>query len=128
MAGEDASNEDRERALFAGLRRQVKQEQGTRSKELSQDEEDQKKDRELRGKFMMWMLGILIGLLTVVNVGVLALASFQLLQLDAVTLRIWLTATLVQAYGIVLVIAKYLFPQQGQAKQKPRTRPLRRPN
>tara|TARA_R110002096_G_scaffold80736_1_gene188884 strand:- start:783 stop:977 length:195 start_codon:yes stop_codon:yes gene_type:complete len=63
------------------------------------------------------MLSILIGLLAVVNGGVLTLAFFDKIELGETTLSIWLTATLGQAYAIVRVIANNLFPNKASRAQ-----------
>jgi hypothetical protein len=86
--------------------------------DLSQDDHDRIQDRLLRQGFMRWMLSILIGLLAVVNGGVLALAFGEKIQLGETTLSIWLTATLGQAYAIVRVIANNLFPNKASRHDK----------
>lgn len=86
--------------------------------DLSQDDHDRIQERILREGFMRWMLSILIGLLAVVNCGVVALAFCGKIQLGETTLSIWLTATLGQAYGIVRVIANNLFPKKASRPTK----------
>lgn len=79
---------------------------------------DAQQDRKLRVRFMYWMLGILIGQLYVVNVGVIALAAFAIIDVEEWTLRIWIGGTLLEVFGVVLVIAKYLFPSEGTGRNK----------
>lgn len=79
---------------------------------LTQDEEDQKKDRELRAKFMLWMTLVLVFQLTFVNGTILGLAIPGIIKVEEWTLRLWIGGTLLEVFGIVLVIAQYLFPKR----------------
>ena len=90
------------------------------SEDMSQRDQDLKKNRELRERFMNWMLAILISQLAVVNVAILALTWFDKIKLEEWTLRVWIAGTLLEVFGIVLVIANYLFPSGKRREGKQR--------
>jgi hypothetical protein len=81
-----------------------------------QDEEDRKSDRELKrsyGKKFFWVLAF--QLLTM-NMAFI-LVGCERLTFDRWTLEIYLSGTLLQVFGVVLVITKSLFPVEKPEKK-----------
>jgi hypothetical protein len=83
-----------------------------------QDEEvaDRKIDRKLRRGYAIWVLAGTATQLLIMDVAVIAYGIVTLRRgqvIDVWSVRAYLLATLAQVFGIVLVIAKYLFPRQG---------------
>ena len=83
-----------------------------------QDEDvaDRKLDRELRARYAKWALAGAGTQLAIMNAAVIAYGTVTLLRgqiIDVWSVRAYLLATLAQVFGVVLVIAKYLFPRQG---------------
>lgn len=70
---------------------------------------DQEQDRELKKQYATWMRRILIGQLTLMNI-IIILVGCRLLNLDSLTLQIFMGGTLAEAFGVILVITKSLFP------------------
>lgn len=79
------------------------------SKALTQDELDQKSDRQLKERYAFWFLIILAVQLAVMNL-VFICQGLQWLNFDEVTLRFYTTSTIAQVFGVVFIIANSLFP------------------
>lgn len=74
---------------------------------------DLQQDRELRKLYAKWFIWILIGQLAVMNL-VLVGAGIGYLAFEKWLLDLYMGGTLLEVFGIVLVITKNLFPQKGK--------------
>lgn len=73
-------------------------------------------DRELKKLYAKWFIWILIGQLIVMN-AVFIGAGLKCLNFENYVLELYLTGTLAEVFGIVLVITKNLFPQLISSKK-----------
>jgi hypothetical protein len=88
---------------FSQLQEQQKLEQ--------QETKDRKSDRKLKksyAKNFFWILVVQLGLMNIIFL----LYGCGLLTYDAYTLDIFVTATLLEVFGIVAIITKNLFPRK----------------
>jgi len=76
-----------------------------------EDIENKRSDRRLKKGYAKWIMVILIIQLLIMNI-VFILTGFKLLVFDKYVIDIYLTGTLAEVFGIVLVITKNLFPQK----------------
>lgn len=83
----------------------------TETSEMSQDELDQKSNRELKRNYAYWFIGILIAQLVVMN-GVFVFHGLGLLQFAEFTLQIYITSTLLEVFGVIVLIVHNLFPKR----------------
>lgn len=80
---------------------------------------DQETDRSLRKSVAFWIVWLLAGQLAVVHIGLVSLACCGNITIDATTIQFWITGTVLETFGIVLVIAKYLFAPDRLRAQAP---------
>lgn len=73
--------------------------------------EDIKSDRTLRERYAHWFIWILLVQLAVMNV-VLILDGLGILYYVPTTLHFYMTGTLAEVFGVVLVITRYLFSRK----------------
>lgn len=90
-----------------------------------QDRHDQliaslRNDRELRCKFEFKIFWLLAAQLLIVHAGVIAMAWFKVIKLETPSLSVWIGGTIAQTVGIVMVVAKNLFPQDQEPPKKRR--------
>lgn len=76
---------------------------------LQQTINDKTQDRALKKLYGQWFIGILIGQLVVMNLIFIG-AGFKWITYDQWQLDLYMTGTLLEVFGIVLVITKNLFP------------------
>lgn len=76
---------------------------------ISQDELDQQSNRSLKKSYAYWFIGILIGQLVVMN-GVFIAHGAGCLTFDEVTLRIYTGSTVLEVFGVIVIIVHNLFP------------------
>lgn len=69
---------------------------------------DLKTDTKLKKMFARWFIGILIGQLLVMN-GIFVLIGAKLLHFSDFVINLFMGGTLAEVFGIVLVMARYLF-------------------
>ena len=77
-----------------------------RSKKL--DNDDKQNDITLKSHYAYWLIGIMVIQLIVMNRVFLDVGS-GLLKYDNYVLHLYITVTLLELFGLVLVITKYLF-------------------
>jgi len=78
---------------------------------LEQKIADAKSDRELKEKYASIFVLVLIFQLGVMNI-VFILSGYHILSFERWTLDLYMSGTLAQVFGIVLVIIKNLFPSK----------------
>lgn len=78
---------------------------------MSQDDKDRETDRALKKTYACWVLGLLIGQLLLMNV-VLVLTGLKILTFDEWLIKLYLSGTLAEVFGIVIVITRHLFPRK----------------
>ena len=71
---------------------------------------DLKTDTKLKKMFARWFIGILIGQLLVMN-GIFVLIGAKLLHFSDFVINLFMGGTLAEVFGIVLVMARYLFSE-----------------
>ncbi|HAX5210389.1 TPA: hypothetical protein JZG45_005366 [Escherichia coli] len=69
---------------------------------------DLKTDTKLKKMFAHWFIGILIGQLVVMNV-VFILIGVGMLHFNDLTINLFMCGTMAEVFGIVAVMARYLF-------------------
>jgi hypothetical protein len=74
---------------------------------------DLQQDRALKKTYAKWFIGILIGQLVIMNLVFLA-TGMDYLHFEQWGLNLYMGGTLLEVFGIVLVITKNLFPQKGK--------------
>lgn len=74
--------------------------------------EDSKADRKLKKTYATWFILILIGQLLIMNV-VFFMVGFGYLTFQEWTLNLYMTGTLLEVFGVILVITKNLFPTKS---------------
>ena len=80
---------------------------------MTQDDKDRENDRDLKRTYAFWVLGILVGQLLLMNV-VLVLTGLKILTFEEWLIKLYLTGTLAEVFGIVLLITKHLFPHKNK--------------
>lgn len=70
--------------------------------------DDFKANTELKKLYARWFIGILIGQLVVMN-GIFIGVGLSFLHLHDSTLNIYMSGTLAEVFGVVVIITKYLF-------------------
>ena len=73
--------------------------------------DDSKNDRELKKAYANWFIWILIGQLFVMNLA-FGLTGIGMMVFEKYELELYLTGTLAEVFGIVLIITKNLFPNR----------------
>ncbi|MDX8378114.1 MAG: hypothetical protein R8L53_08845 [Mariprofundales bacterium] len=76
---------------------------------MNQDELDQEANRTLKKSYAYWFIWILIGQLVVMN-GAFISQGLGWLEFDEVTLRIYTTSTILEVFGVIVIIVHNLFP------------------
>lgn len=76
---------------------------------MEQEVYNRASDRRLKSMYAKWFIGILIFQLIVMQV-TLMLNGFNVINVSDGLMQIYLTATLAEVFGVVLVITKNLFP------------------
>ncbi len=72
---------------------------------------DKESDRLLKRIYAKWFIGILIGQLLVMNL-IMILHGSKVLEFTEWALNLYVTATIAEVFGVVLVITKNLFPNR----------------
>lgn len=78
--------------------------------------EDSKADRELKKYYASWFIKILIGQLVVMNI-VFFSVGFKWLAFEQWTLNLYMSGTLAEVFGVILVVTKNLFPTKPTTKK-----------
>lgn len=73
-----------------------------------QNIEDRKSDRTLKKTYARWFVWILVGQLVVMN-AVIVGVGMKCLSLDTTVLNIYMSGTMLEIFGIVLIITNSLF-------------------
>ena len=73
--------------------------------------DDARGDTKLKGRYANWSLGILCGQLFVMNT-VFIFVGLHILHFHDFVLNLYMGGTLAEVFGVVLVIARYLFPRR----------------
>ena len=109
-----AKNVDKE-ALASLIKKQIADpNSATPVDALTQEQiHDLQQDRGLKKLYAKWFIGILIGQLVAMNV-VLVAAGLGYLAYKEWILDLYMGGTLLEVFGVVLVITKNLFPQKGK--------------
>lgn len=82
---------------------------------LQQTINDKTQDRVLKKLYGQWFIGILIGQLVVMNLVFIG-AGLKWIEYSQWQLDLYMTGTLLEVFGIVLIITKNLFPNSEKAK------------
>jgi amino acid permease len=79
-----------------------------------QDEEIARlaQERELQLKYGRWFLIIVAIQLCVMNI-IVILIGLKVLSIDNATVRVFVSGTLLQIFGVVYIISKHLFPRKS---------------
>ncbi|HFU0230407.1 TPA: hypothetical protein ACGTRQ_005074 [Vibrio parahaemolyticus] len=77
---------------------------------------DSKKDRELKESYAKDFKTILATQLAVMNIIFIGV-GFGWLRFEKLTIDIFMTGTMIEAFGIVVIITKNLFPQKRTSKE-----------
>lgn len=77
---------------------------------------DSKKDRELKESYAKAFKSILATQLAVMNLIFIAV-GLGWLRFEKLTIDIFMTGTMIEAFGIVVIITKNLFPQKRTSKE-----------
>lgn len=80
-----------------------------RSDKLKND--DFEADIDLKKKYAKWLIGVMIVQLLIMNL-VFALVGFKMMEYNDFILHLYISGTLLELFGLVLVITKYLFKKQ----------------
>lgn len=72
------------------------------------DNKDKQTDTKLKKKFANWFIGILIGQLSIMNI-IFFSTGIGWLKFSDYTINLYMTGTLIEIFGIVLVMVKYLY-------------------
>ena len=75
------------------------------------DLDDKKTDTSLKKLYAYWFIGILIGQLVILN-AVFVCIGIGLLKYSDFVINLFLGGTLLEVFGVVLVITKYLFSRK----------------
>ena len=73
--------------------------------------DDARSDTILKSRYANWSLGILCGQLLVMN-AVFVLVGCRVLHYQDFVLNLYMSGTLIEVFGVVLVITRYLFPRR----------------
>ncbi|WP_321359577.1 hypothetical protein [Pseudomonas extremaustralis] len=76
------------------------------------DLDDRNSDRNLKELYAKWFIGILIGQLLLMN-AVIVGNGVGCLKLEESVLKLYMSGTLLEIFGVVLVITKYLFKRSA---------------
>jgi hypothetical protein len=77
--------------------------------------EDYAQDVRLKGRYAMWLLGAMMVQLGIADAGFLLYAWLGVAwNVTPRLIEFWLSATVVEIVGIVLVVTRYLFPRRGR--------------
>lgn len=77
---------------------------------LNQDNKDRAQDRDLKKLYAKRMIHVLISQLLIMNLIIIGV-GFRWIYLENWVLSIFMSGTLAEVFGIVLIITKSLFPQ-----------------
>lgn len=77
-----------------------------------EDVEDRRSDRGLKESYARWFIAILIGQLVAMNVIFVLVGVEKLAFADEWVLRLFMSGTLAEVFGVIYVIAKYLFRER----------------
>lgn len=83
---------------------------------MFEDYTSKKQDREQRKQFSIWILGIVCVYLLIVLV-LLYLTGFSLTILSDTVLVALLTTTTANVIGLLVIVARYLFPRNGNGNK-----------
>jgi hypothetical protein len=110
------ASEVNKEALASLIKRQISDpSSATPVDPLTQEQiHDLKQDRELKKRYANWFIGILIVQLVLMNI-VFVAAGAKYLSYDKWGLDLYMGGTLLEVFGVVLVITKNLFPQKIRA-------------
>ena len=111
-----AASEVNKEALASLIKRQISDpNSATPVDPLTQEQiHDLKQDRELKRRYANWFIFILIVQLSVMNL-VFVAAGVKYLSYEKWGLDLYMGGTLLEVFGVVLVITKNLFPQKSRA-------------
>jgi hypothetical protein len=73
--------------------------------------DDMRTDTKLKTLYAYWFIGILIGQLVLLSFVFIAV-GYKWLNYDNYVLHLYLSGTLLEVFGVVLVITKYLFSRK----------------
>lgn len=90
-------------------------EDAIRRASMFEDYTSKKQDREQRKYFSTWIFGVVCAYLLIVLV-LLYLTGFSLTRLSDTVLVALLTTTTVNVIGLLVIVARYLFPRNGNNK------------
>jgi hypothetical protein len=91
--------------------------------------QDHHLDVRLKGLVARWSVGAMIGQLVVADTVfvIYAWVGYDW-QIEPSVILGWLSATVVEVIGIVVIIAQYLFPRHGHGWSEPKELPAERPD
>ena len=99
-------------AALAQIRAKIANDETTNVHPLLQSElDDHEQDRKLKRSYARWFIRILIGQLVAMNV-VFILAGCNKLHYEQWTLDLFMSGTLAEVFGVVVIITKNLFPKK----------------
>ena len=81
------------------------------TQKMTQDELDQQSNRNLKQKYALWFIYILIAQLIVMNV-LIVFQGLTLIHLDEVSFRFYTTSTIIEVFGVIVIIVNNLFPSK----------------
>ncbi|BCE02405.1 hypothetical protein [Marinicellulosiphila megalodicopiae] len=81
------------------------------TQKMSQDELDQQSNRNLKQKYARWFIYILIAQLIMMNF-LIVLQGVNVISLDEVSFRFYTTSTIIEVFGVIVIIVKNLFPSK----------------
>lgn len=90
-------------------------EDAIRRASMFEDYTSKKQDREQRKYFSTWIFGVVCAYLLIVLV-LLYLTGFSLTRLSDTVLVALLTTTTANVIGLLVIVARYLFPRNGNNK------------
>lgn len=73
--------------------------------------DDFETDIDLKKRYAKWLIGVMIGQLLIMNL-VFACVGLKWMEYSDFILHLYISGTLLELFGLVLVITKYLFKKQ----------------